>query len=202
MADLQQSGRLRSAQAAEQHGHDRARAGDELGLEQGQHRAHLQAAPGRQVARRQAVHRQGREVHLRPAAGQGAGQVPQEPAQGLVRERRRRHDQRRLRGDVPSQAAAAVAAGDARLRLYADVSLPRAGGADAHASDRHRPVQVRRVEAERVDQAREEPGLLEEGPALSRRHRVHDHHEPRDRGARLRRRQGRHDLPDRDDQGA
>ena len=40
---------------------------------------------GRQVARRRAVHRQGREVHLRPAAGQVAGQVPQEPAQGLVR---------------------------------------------------------------------------------------------------------------------
>ena len=32
-----------------------------------------------------AVHRQGREVHLRPAAGQGAGQVPQRSAQGLVR---------------------------------------------------------------------------------------------------------------------
>ena len=42
---------------------------------------------GRQVARRRAVHRQGREVHLRPAAGQGAGQVPQESAQGLVRVR-------------------------------------------------------------------------------------------------------------------
>ena len=57
--------------------------------------------------------------------------------------------------------------GDARLRLHADLSLPRAGGADAHASDRHRTVQVRRDEAERVDQAREKPRLLEEGPALS-----------------------------------
>ena len=55
---------------------------------------------------------------------------------------------------LPPQAAAALAAGDARLRLHADLSLPRAGGADAHASDRHRPVQVRRDEAERVDQAR------------------------------------------------
>ena len=100
---------------------------------------------------------------------------------------------------LPSQAAAAVDPGDARLRLHADLSLPRLGGADAHQSDRHRPVQVRRAEAERVDQAREEPGLLEEGPALSRRHRIHDHHEPRDRDARLRRRQGRHDLPDRND---
>ena len=62
---------------------------DQLGLEQGRHAADLQAAPGREMARRQAVHRQGREMHLRPAAGQGAGQVPQESAQGLVRQRRR-----------------------------------------------------------------------------------------------------------------
>ena len=89
-------------------------------------------------------------MHLRPAARQEARQVAQEPAQGLVRERHRRHDQRRLRGDVPSQAAAAVDPGDARLRLHADVSVPRAVGADAHASDRHRAVHVRRREAERV----------------------------------------------------
>ena len=38
------------------HGHHRARAGDQLGLGQRQDRAHLQAARGRQVARRQAVH--------------------------------------------------------------------------------------------------------------------------------------------------
>ena len=82
---VQQPGHLRSAQAANQHRHDRAGAGDQLGLGQGEHRAHLQAAAGRQMARRRAVHRQGREMHLRPAAGQGAGQVPQESAQGLVR---------------------------------------------------------------------------------------------------------------------
>ena len=37
---------------AEQSGHDRARAGDQLGLGQVEHRAHLQAAARRQVARR------------------------------------------------------------------------------------------------------------------------------------------------------
>ena len=41
------------------------------------------------------------------------------------------------------------------------------------------------------------PGLLEEGPALSRRHRIHHHHEPLDRDPRLHRRQVRHDVPDR-----
>ena len=41
--------------------------------------------------------------------------------------------------------------------------------ADAAAPDRHGAVQVRRVQAERTHQGRQEPGLLEEGPALSRR---------------------------------
>ncbi len=46
---------------------------------------------------------------------------------------------------------------------------------DAHPPDRHRPVQIRRVQAQRIDQAGAQPGLLEEGPAVSRRHRVHHH---------------------------
>ena len=62
---------------------------------------------------------------------------------------------------------------------FADLSLPCPGGADAAASDRHRPVQVRRVQAERMHQGGAQPGLLEAGPALSRRHRIHDHREPR-----------------------
>ena len=45
----------------------------------------------------------------------------------------------------------------------------------------------------------EEPGLLEEGAALSRRDRMDDHPEPFDAIARLRRRQVRHDLPVRTD---
>ena len=60
--------------------------------------------------------------------------------------------------------------------------------------DRHRPVQVRRVQAQRIHQAGQEPGLLEAGPALSRRHRVDDRAEPRDPEPRLYRRQVRHDL--------
>ena len=57
--------------------------------------------------------------------------------------------------------------------------------ADAHPSDRHRPVQVRRVQAERIDPAGAQPGLLEAGPAVSRRDRVHHHPEPRDDDAGL-----------------
>ena len=72
--------------------------------------------------------------------------------------------------------------------------VPRRAGADAAAPDRHGSVQIRRIQAEPGHQARQEPGLLEAGPALSRRHRVHDHPEPLDGDPRLYRRQVRHDL--------
>ena len=49
-----------------------------------QHQADLQAAPGREMARRQAVHGQGRAVHLEQADRQGPGRLPQEPARDLV----------------------------------------------------------------------------------------------------------------------
>ena len=43
---------------------------------------------------------------------------------------------------------------------------------DMRASDRHWPVQIRRIPAERADPGRKEPGVLETGPPLSRRHRL------------------------------
>src|ERR1700730_6851414 len=45
-------------------------------------------------------------------------------------------------------------------------------------SNRHRPVQIRRIQAERTDHGDAKPGLLESGPALSRWHRVYDHTQP------------------------
>ena len=109
---------------------------------------------GRQMARRQAVHVGRRQMHLRHADGQVAAKIPAEPAQVLVRPGQRRDDQRRLRGLVQSEAAAAGAVVAARLRLYADLSLPCLAGRHAHQPDRHRPVQVRRVQGQRIDQAR------------------------------------------------
>ena len=85
--------------------------------------------------------------------GKGERQVAAQPAQSLVGEPRRGHRQRRRRGDVPSEAAAAGVSGAARLGLFAGLSVPRPAGADAPAPDRHRPVQVRRVQAQRVHQA-------------------------------------------------
>jgi len=68
------------------------------------------------------------------------------------------------------------------------LSVPRTAGADAAAPDRHRAVQVCRIQAEPVDQGRKEPGLLEEGASISRRDRMDDYSESLDADARLRRR--------------
>ena len=65
---------------------------------------------------------------------------------------------------------------------------------DAQPSDRHRPVQIRRVQAERGGPSGAKPGLLEAGPALSRRHRVAHHQGHRDAKPDLHRRQVRHLL--------
>ena len=91
-----------------------------------------------------------RQMHLRHADGQVAAEIPPEPAKVLVRSGQRRHRQRRFRGVVRTEAAAAGAAVAARLRLYAGLSLPRLAGRHAHQAGRHRPVQVRRVQGQRI----------------------------------------------------
>ena len=54
----------------------------------------------------------------------------------------------------------------ARLRVFAGLSLPRLAARDAPTPDRHRPVQIRRIQAKRVDQAGAQPRLLETGSSL------------------------------------
>ena len=136
-------------------------------------------------------------MHLRHADGQVAAEIPPEPAKVLVRSGQRRDRQRRFRSVVRTEAAAAGVAVAARLRLHAGLSLPRLAGRHAHQADRHRPVQIRRVQGQRIDQAHEESRLLQEGPAASRRHRIHHHHQPFDGDSRICLRQVRHDVPDR-----
>jgi peptide/nickel transport system substrate-binding protein len=53
--------------------------------------------------------------------------------------------------------------------FFAGLSVPRLAGGDAAAPDRHGAIQIHRIQAEPVDQGREEPGLLEKGISLSRR---------------------------------
>ena len=72
----------------------------------------------------------------------------------------RGHHQWRRRSHIPPEAAAALVARPARVRLFADVCLPRDSGANAHAPDRHRPIQICRVQTEQVDQAREKRRII------------------------------------------
>ena len=68
--------------------------------------------------------------------------------------------------DICIKAAAARFSRAARLRVFAGLSLPRLAARDAPTPDRHRPVQIRRIQAERVDQAGAQPRLLETGSSL------------------------------------
>src|SRR5215471_17520380 len=118
----------------------------------------------------------------------------------IMVEQHRRNLHRRPRGS--HLCIEAAAAGDPRadrLRLHSSLSLPCLAARHAAAPDRHRPLQIRRVQAEREDQARPQSGLLEKRTALSRRHRIHDHPQPFDRDPRFHRRQVRLDFSIRGD---
>ena len=69
---LQQPGDVQPGRAAEPDRHDRARSGDEVVVERRHDRAHLSAPARRELARRQAVHRRGRQMHLGPDPRQGS----------------------------------------------------------------------------------------------------------------------------------
>ena len=193
---------LRPDQAAQHARNDRAGPRGQLGLGRDQHQADLQAASGREVARRQAVHRQGRAVHLEQAHRQGPRRLPQEPARHLVAQPQGGHRQRRPGGHLRPQPAAALVPLPVRLGLHAGLPLPCLHQGHAHQPDRHGALQVRRVQARRLDQVRAQPGLLEEGQALRRRHRVEGDREPVDAHPRLRRRRVRHDVRHRRDHSA
>ncbi len=62
-------------------------------------------------------------------------------------------DRRRLRGDLRPEAPAAGLSDAAGLGRFAGLPVPCAAGADAPPPDRHRPLQVRRIQAERTHQA-------------------------------------------------
>jgi hypothetical protein len=98
---------------------------------------------GRQIARRQAVHRRRRRMHLGRACRQGEREVPGQSPQILVPQPRSDHHGRRLRGHLPSEAAAALFARAARFRPVAGLSVPRVIARYARPSDRHGTVQIR-----------------------------------------------------------
>ena len=112
----------------------------------------------------------------------------------MVAKCREGHCRQQSRGHLSAKAAAAGTLDASRFGLLANLSVPCVAGADAAAPDRHGAIQIRRIQAERVDQGCPQSGLLETGPALSRRRRVHDRDEPLDRRPGLHRRAIRPDL--------
>src|SRR6516165_294820 len=78
---LQQSDPIRPACGTEQPRDDQTRPRDKMVMERRRHGTDIHLAPGCEVARRPAVHRQGRAVHDGSAARQGQGQGALQPAQ-------------------------------------------------------------------------------------------------------------------------
>ena len=68
-----------------------------------------------------------------------------------------------LRGHLRPQPAAALVPLAVRLGLHAGLSLPRVDQGHAHQPDRHRAVQVRRVQARRVGEVGAQPDYWKKG---------------------------------------
>src|SRR5215831_16691643 len=132
-------------------------------------------------------------MHVLPPQRQGTRLPTPQSARHLVRAPNRSHPQWRFRGHIGTVTAATLVARHAGLRLQRHISMPRLGTRHAHQADRHRTLQVRRVQEQRVDPARSQFGLLDEGPTLSRCHRVAHRAQPLDAHSCLR---GRRIRPD------
>src|SRR5215472_17628968 len=100
------------------------------------------------------------------ALRQGEREASHQSALILVQQCRGGDHEWRLRGYLSLEAAAAGSARTARLRLGADLSLSRIAARHAQPPDRHRAIQIRRVQAERSDPGDQKSGLLERGAAL------------------------------------
>ena len=98
--------------------------------------------------------------------GEGPRRFSQKSARVLVHEPRQRQHQRRQRGDLQPEATAALIPRPACLRIFAGLSLPCVHQRHANASDRHRTIQVRGIQSQRIHQSGEEPELLEARPAV------------------------------------
>ena len=106
---VQQSGRVRPArQSATAPSDLTPELATEWAWNDAETKTDLQAAPGREVARRQAVHQRRREVHLGHDHREAEVRLAQEPAPGMVFQSAGGHHQRRLRGELSTRPAAAV----------------------------------------------------------------------------------------------
>ena len=132
-------------------------------------------------------------MHLGSLDRQVAREAASQPAQVMVWQPRRGDSRWRPRGHISLPAAAAGLPRTARLRVLGRLSLSRAAGGNAAASDRYRPVQIRRVQTQRAHHADAQPRLLEARPPVSRWYRIHNHPRPLDGKPRFRRGEARLD---------
>src|SRR3954451_21415843 len=112
-------------------------------------------------------------MHVGPDTRKGGGKTARQSTQGVVPQPRIGQRQRR-HGDISFEKTAAELYRAACLRLFPRLSMPRATAKHASTSDRHRSLQVRVIQTERIDQARTQFQLLEAGTPLSRRYRMDD----------------------------
>ena len=134
---------VRSAEEDRERRHDHRRAGREVVVAGPLPESRLLPPQGRQVARRPALHVQGREVHVRhaPRGARRARQAADQSAKGLVRQRRGGRDAGHLHGGLSPEEASALVAPDARLRLHSGLRrsrAPRTTGRTAWAPGRSR----------------------------------------------------------------
>src|SRR2546423_13431102 len=118
------------------------------------------------MARWQAFHRQRCEMHLGHIAWQDQSWFSAQSPQSFVSQLARGHDRWRLSGHVSPSSATASVYRITRLRGLAGLPLPRHTGPNAAAPDWYRTFQVHRIQAERVNKAGSESGLLERGASL------------------------------------
>src|SRR6516162_2383511 len=113
------------------------------------------------MARRQAVHRGRRQMHIRFAVRESEGKAAPQLSRGMVSQPQRGDRKWRERGHFSPEAATAVIYFAARLRLLADLSVPCLVARHTDASYRDGAVQICRVQAQPVDQGGAQPRLLE-----------------------------------------
>ena len=202
---VQQSVRLQPAIQAQQRRRPHARTRDGMGVERGPYQADAEAAPGREVARRQALHQRRREVHLGLADRKGASRAG---ARTRARPTTVNLKETTTNGDYevtfqlgrPQPSFMTFLAG----RLLARLSLPCLRRATARRS-RSAPARSRWSSSSRTTASSwcRNPDYWRPNRPYLDAHRLEDHHQPLDADARLRRRRVRPDLhPGRHDAAA
>ena len=157
----------------------------------------------RAVARWSALYLEGRQVHVRHRSGgsRRPREAPPESTEGMVREHRGDRGARSPHGGLQAEAAPALAAPHARVRLLAGVPGPRPARRPAHPLHGDGPLQGQAVPSRTADRNGAEPRLLHSGSTVPRRHPLPDHQGAGHASRRAADRPARRLCASRDDEG-